>query len=102
MSLSQSLGLAEGNKGYRFACGTLIPASADVNVATGIAEVIACGVSLSDVPTWDDHLFSIAVPGDLASDVRIRSYGADGVNDADPVAALAPVAVTWWAVGENL
>ena len=92
MPLFQSLGVAKPQAGKGFASGTLTPADEDVEVVTGLSTVDHCGVSLAGVPA-NGHLYSRAVPGATAGNVRIYSY------ENDFTVSTTEVAVTWWAVG---
>jgi len=98
LALFQSLGVSAAQNGKRFASGTLVPSGADVSIASGLATVEHCGVSIANVPGLG-HFISIATPGTAAGTVRIRSYKPTGAGDVTPIAITSAVAVSWWAVG---
>ena len=70
-------------RGLRWQSGTLIPASADVEIETELNEVLHAGVSMADDPT-DDHERSTAEPGTSITAVNIKSYKATGAADVSP------------------
>jgi hypothetical protein len=101
MSVAQNLGVVTGQNGKSFASGTLTPGDEDVQVTTGLATVDHCGVSLAGVPAYNDHMFSVALPGTLDGDIQILSYEATATDNVTPTASTSNKAVTWWAVGDR-
>ena len=99
MSLYQSLGVHPGQNGKAFASGTLVPASEDVEVTTGLKSIDHCGVSLAAAPTLL-HTSSIASPGTVAGDIQIESFRPTDSTLTTPIVSTTEVAVTWWAVGD--
>ena len=100
MSLYQSLAVVPGQNGKAFASGTVTPASADVEVTTGLGSVDHCGVSLFTAPIIT-HTFAVAQKGTVAGDIRIRSYKPTDTTLTTLVAATGTLrTVAWWAVGD--
>lgn len=100
MSIVGNLGVVLGQNGKRFATGTVTPASADIQVVTGLANVDEAGVSFAAVPTIT-HTISVAEAGTNAADIRIRSFKPTDTTLTTPVAATTPWSLLqWWAIGD--
>ncbi len=99
-----SSALASTAVGKKFVCGQMTTATATDTVATGLATVVACGVTEDSDPIDDPEWFTATI-GDqagspAAGSIIIKGWKNTGGTDPTPAAATTfGKKVNWWAYG---
>ncbi|MFN3656824.1 MAG: capsid cement protein [Pseudolabrys sp.] len=92
--------------GYKIARGVHQQAAASDTVVTGLANVVACGVTFRDGPTVK-QLFASASIGDqagapAAGSILLKTFKPTAVDNVTPTAATDftdNLSLNWWAIG---